>query len=691
MEHVPGGSLSSLLRSKWGPLNEPAMVLYGKQILDGLRYLHEQKIVHRDIKGDNVLVNTYSGVCKISDFGTCKRLAGLNPVTETFTGTLQYMAPEVIDRGQRGYGAPADIWSFGCTMVEMATGRPPFVEMQNPQAAMFRVGMFKTHPPLPTNISEKCRNFIKSCFEPDPLVRPCAVKLLSDYFIQQYHHSISRTRSGSMNKKHMEQVKHNREIIRSTSHIGGMGVSERTPVETCATTSSVAKEDKKLHLMIDNSRCRTFSCSPVPDGPPSAGTTVPHPGFHLSQPSSPIVDDNTHPQLVPSPCLSTPLSGASLLNRTISDENSNSSSRFFMLKKDSERRHTLAQFMSDYREEIIEMWMSCVTTSMDNAPVVVSNFPFYFWSSLKYSYFQVTTHMLETLLNGMREFILKKENKHIQDALDDIRGQLDYETAKISQVNLAIFTFADSIQPVLRSRLDIKPHWMFALSNLIQSAVQAAISLLSPDVSAQLHVQDVATISSSLGQRPSVSRESGPSEGELVDSRPPSREERKEYLTIILEENEQLREKLISAQQELRQHLLSGIARTQRMRNMSVPGLWRNTYPPTSNTGMVVDNNTSSTFVPLGQKNHKIILPPGEGHISRSTEDLISWLRLLEVDEKSIRLIVEEQYTKQDLLELVTREELLNLGVVLVLFSYIGQLHFFLFSTTKKCSKFRLL
>ncbi|KAF8625807.1 hypothetical protein AX15_005194 [Amanita polypyramis BW_CC] len=176
LEYVPGGSVTALLRS-YGAFEEPLVKNFVRQILDGLNYLHERDIMHRDIKGGNILVDNKGGI-KISDFGISKKvdtnLLGNRMHRPSLQGSVFWMAPEVVK--QRGHTKKADIWSVGCLVVEMLTGEHPWAQLTQMQA-IFKIGSSE-RPAIPSDISPEAQDFLQHTFELDYEARPPAAELL---------------------------------------------------------------------------------------------------------------------------------------------------------------------------------------------------------------------------------------------------------------------------------------------------------------------------------------------------------------------------------------------------------------------------------------------------------------------------------------------------------------------------------
>ncbi|CAI0429751.1 unnamed protein product [Linum tenue] len=187
LEYVHPGSINKYVRDHCGAVTESIVRSFTRHILSGLAYLHTMKTVHRDIKGANLLVDA-SGVVKLADFGMSKHLTG--PVAElSLKGSPYWMAPELMQavmqkNNNSDLALAVDIWSLGCTIIEMFTGKPPWSEFEG-AAAMFKV--MRDTPPVPETLSADGKDFLLWCFKRNPAERPSASLLLEHRWLKQLH------------------------------------------------------------------------------------------------------------------------------------------------------------------------------------------------------------------------------------------------------------------------------------------------------------------------------------------------------------------------------------------------------------------------------------------------------------------------------------------------------------------------
>uniref|UniRef100_A0AAG5CX85 Mitogen-activated protein kinase kinase kinase 4 n=1 Tax=Anopheles atroparvus TaxID=41427 RepID=A0AAG5CX85_ANOAO len=184
MELCPEGTLESLVELNGG-LPEAETRRYTHQLLSAVAELHRNGVVHRDIKTANIFLHKDGNCLKLGDFGSAVKIQKHTTMAgelKGYVGTQAYMAPEVFTRtNSEGHGRAADIWSVGCVVVEMCSGRRPWHQFDSNFQIMFKVGMGES-PEIPDQLSEEGKDFVGICLQHDPKDRQKADELLQHIF-----------------------------------------------------------------------------------------------------------------------------------------------------------------------------------------------------------------------------------------------------------------------------------------------------------------------------------------------------------------------------------------------------------------------------------------------------------------------------------------------------------------------------
>ncbi|EFX79577.1 hypothetical protein DAPPUDRAFT_52374 [Daphnia pulex] len=173
MEYCPNGTLYNFLRNDENKLSPRLTVDWAVQIASGMHYLHQHKIIHRDLKSPNVLL-AENNVVKISDFGTCRTWNEIS-VEMSFIGTYAWMAPEVIRKEL--CSEKMDVWSYGVVLWELLTSESPYRDIDQ-AAIIYGVGTNRLHLPLPPSVPAGFLLLMRMCWDPKPRNRPSFSSIL---------------------------------------------------------------------------------------------------------------------------------------------------------------------------------------------------------------------------------------------------------------------------------------------------------------------------------------------------------------------------------------------------------------------------------------------------------------------------------------------------------------------------------
>lgn len=184
LDYASNGELLNLIK-QYGSLNEETTKYYGAQILDAVKYMHDNGVVHRDLKPENILLDERKRI-QITDFGTAKLLekndAGRYPSdtrAKSFVGTAEYVSPELLN--EKAIGKACDIWALGCILYQMIAGKPPF-KATNEYLTFQKI--VKLQFAFTAGFPMGCRDLIKKILVLNPKDRITIKEIQQHYFFQ---------------------------------------------------------------------------------------------------------------------------------------------------------------------------------------------------------------------------------------------------------------------------------------------------------------------------------------------------------------------------------------------------------------------------------------------------------------------------------------------------------------------------